>query len=102
MRLTDASLEELSRGVRGEVIRPGDPRYDEGRKVWNAMIDRRPRLIVRCLSTEDVVRAVNFATDHGVPLSVRGGGHSASPGISGSGWGCRAGRAWFPWPSTPP
>lgn len=78
MPLTDASIEELSRGVRGEVIRPGDPRYDEARKVWNAMIDRRPRLIVRCMSTEDVVRAVNFATNHGVPLSVRGGGHSAS------------------------
>jgi FAD/FMN-containing dehydrogenase len=78
MPLTDASIEELSRGVRGEVIRPGDPRYDEARKVWNAMIDRRPQLIVRCLGTEDVVRALNFATDHGVPLSVRGGGHSAS------------------------
>jgi FAD/FMN-containing dehydrogenase len=78
MPLTDASIEELSRGIRGEVIRPGDQRYDEARTVWNAMIDRRPRLIVRCSSTEDAVRAVNFATDHGVPLSVRGGGHSAS------------------------
>lgn len=78
MPLTTASIEELSRGVSGEVIRPGDPRFDEARTVWNAMIDRRPRLIVQCLSTEDVVRAVNFAREYGVPLSVRGGGHSAS------------------------
>jgi FAD/FMN-containing dehydrogenase len=78
MSLTDESIRELSSGLKGEVIRPEDSAYDEARKVWNAMIDRRPRLIVRCAGTEDVVRAVNFAGEQGVPLSVRGGGHSAS------------------------
>lgn len=74
----DKAIDAFSAGWDGEVIRPGDSGYDEARKVWNAMIDRRPRVIVRCRTPEDVVRAVNFARDQGMPISVRGGGHSAS------------------------
>jgi len=58
------------------VIEPGDPTYDEARRIWNAMIDRRPAAIVRCKSEADVVRAVNFARDAGMRLSIRGGGHN--------------------------
>jgi FAD/FMN-containing dehydrogenase len=54
----------------------GDPEYEESRKVWNAMIDRRPGLIARCTGTVDVVHAVRFARQHGLLLSVRGGGHN--------------------------
>ena len=52
------------------------PAYDEARSVWNAMIDRRPALIVRCLGTADVVACVNAAREHGLPLSIKGGGHN--------------------------
>ena len=71
-----ARIEELKRGVRGQVVLPEDADYETTRRIWNAMIDKHPALIVRCASTADVVRAVNFARDSGLPLAVRGGGHN--------------------------
>jgi hypothetical protein len=62
--------------LRGPVLQPGDPGYDDARAIWNAMIDKRPGLIVRCAGTADVVLAVNFARENGLPLAVRGGGHN--------------------------
>ncbi|MGJ7917957.1 FAD-binding protein [Massilia sp. LXY-6] len=62
--------------LRGPVLQPGEPGYDEARAVWNAMIDRRPALIARCSGTADVMAAVRFARANGLPLAVRGGGHS--------------------------
>jgi FAD/FMN-containing dehydrogenase len=62
--------------MRGTVVAPADAGYDECRKVWNAMIDRRPGLVARCLGVGDVVSCVRFAKEHGVELSVKGGGHS--------------------------
>jgi len=62
--------------LKGEVILPGDATYDEARAIWNAMIDKRPGVIVRCLTTADVVTTVNFARDSGMLLAVRGGGHN--------------------------
>ena len=62
--------------LRGPVLQPGDPGYDDARSIWNAMIDRRPALIVRCAGTADVVAAVNFARENGLPLAVKGGGHN--------------------------
>jgi FAD/FMN-containing dehydrogenase len=59
-------------------IKPGDVRYDEAREVFNGMIDRRPQVIMRCESTDDVVAVVNYARDSGLPLSVYGGGHSVT------------------------
>ena len=64
--------------LRGQVVVAGDPEYDEVRRVWNATVDRRPALIVRCADVADVQRAVAFAVGHDVPIAVRGGGHSVA------------------------
>jgi FAD/FMN-containing dehydrogenase len=64
--------------LRGELILPGDAAYDSARQVWNGMIDRRPALIARCVSTEDVIAAVNFARTHDLLVAVRGGGHQVA------------------------
>jgi FAD binding domain/Berberine and berberine like len=65
-------------GFKGEQLRPGDAGYDEARAVWNGLFDRRPTLIARCSSTEDVVAAVNHGREHGLEIAVRSGGHSAA------------------------
>jgi FAD/FMN-containing dehydrogenase len=78
MALETAALDELRKGVRGPVVLPGDADYDEIRKVWNGMIDRRPPVIVRATGNADVITAVRFAAENGLPVSVRGGGHSAA------------------------
>ncbi|MGW3412263.1 FAD-binding oxidoreductase [Streptomyces sp. NPDC000888] len=69
-----AAQQELT-GFKGQLIGPDDSGYDEARSVYNAMIDRRPALVARCTSAEDVSHVVGFARDHGLPLAVRGGGH---------------------------
>lgn len=69
-----AAHQELT-GFKGQLIGPDDSGYDEARSVYNAMIDRRPALVARCTSAEDVSHVVGFARDHGLPLAVRGGGH---------------------------
>ena len=71
-----ARIDDLKRDFQGQVILPQDDDYEGARKIWNAMIDKRPAVIARCLHTADVVRAVNFAMDTGIPLAVRGGGHN--------------------------
>jgi FAD/FMN-containing dehydrogenase len=68
----------LRDGFSGEVLTPAQPGYDEARRVFNAMIDRRPAVIGRCTSTADVVAAVNVAREHGLVVAVRCGGHSVS------------------------
>ena len=77
-QLDETVVGPLQEDLRGDLIRPEDRRYDEARAVWNGMIDRRPALIVRCAGTADVVAAVNFAREHGLLLSVRGGGHNVA------------------------
>jgi FAD/FMN-containing dehydrogenase len=70
--------EALRAGLSGDVILPGDPGYDDARKVFNSMIDRRPAVIARCASTDDVVAAVRFGADNDLPIAVRSGGHSVA------------------------
>ncbi|HEX6749137.1 MAG TPA: FAD-binding oxidoreductase [Longimicrobium sp.] len=72
----EVAIAELRAAIRGEIVLPGDTGYDEARAVWNAMIDRRPAVIVRCRGAADVRRAVRFARGSGLPLAVRGGGHN--------------------------
>src|SRR5688572_29174201 len=72
----EAVVKDLKGRVRGPILRPEDPGFDEARSVWNAMIDRRPALIVRCLGTADVIAGVNAARERGLPLSIKGGGHN--------------------------
>ena len=69
---------ELGSGLRGEVVFPGEPGYDTARTVFNGMIDRRPLAVVRPVDATEVVRCIGFARRHGLPLSVRGGGHSVA------------------------
>jgi len=62
--LKATKIEELKDNFRGEVLLPSGDAYESARKIWNAMIDKRPALIVRCATVSDVVRAVNFARDN--------------------------------------
>jgi FAD/FMN-containing dehydrogenase len=71
-------LDTLVPMLRGRVIEPTDAAYDAARRVYNAMIDRRPRLIVRCADVSDVIQCINFARDSGLPLAIRAGGHSVA------------------------
>jgi len=74
--LAAESIAEFKTNLRGRVIEPHDPDYDEVRKVYNAMIDKKPRLIARCADVADVMQAVNFARNHDVLLAIRSGGHN--------------------------
>lgn len=73
-----AIVESLRARLRGSLICPGDPDYDDARRLWNGMIDRRPAMIARCTGVADVQAAVEFARTHGSPVSVRGGGHNVA------------------------
>ena len=75
-RVEEAAVGRFRAELRGQVLRPGDHAYDEARKVWNGMFDRRPALIARCAGVADVMSAVSFARAHDLPAAVRGGGHS--------------------------
>ena len=71
------ALAEFKLSLAGELIQPGEKGYDEARQVYNGMIDRRPRLIVRCADAADVLAAVNFGRENRMLIAVRGGGHNA-------------------------
>ncbi len=73
-----STLRALDRDLDGDVVSPGHPDYASARKLWNAMIDRRPAVIVRCLSDSDVATSIRFATEEGLTLAVRGGGHNVA------------------------
>ena len=69
---------DLAAAVRGSLILPGEPEYDQARAVYNGMIDKHPAAIARCRDAADVITCVRFAREHGVEIAVRGGGHSAA------------------------
>jgi len=75
-QLSAEALQAFKAGFRGAVLDAASPEYEATRQVWNAMIDRRPALIVRCTGTTDVVQAMRFARQHRLLMSVRGGGHN--------------------------
>ena len=75
--VTTPPYEELSTSLRGALIVPGDPAYDQARAVYNAMIDKRPGAIARCRDVADVMTCVNFGREHGIEIAIRGGGHNA-------------------------
>jgi FAD/FMN-containing dehydrogenase len=72
-----AAIDKLKSRLRGELVQPSDPGYEDARKVHNGMIDRYPRLIARCRDTADVIAAVTFGRDNNLTIAVRGGGHNA-------------------------
>jgi FAD/FMN-containing dehydrogenase len=74
--LDTSTVDALDADFLGELVRPGDPAYDDTRKIWNGHIDRRPALIARCRGVADVIAAVRFAREHDLLTAVRGGGHA--------------------------
>ena len=76
--IRDTAFEDLRSSLRGEVLLPLDTGYDGARQIFNAMIDHRPALIARCAGAADVVSCVEFASAHGLEVSIRGGGHNVS------------------------
>ena len=76
--LSDEMIDAFREQFRGEMLTPGDAGYDDSRRLWNGMHDRKPSLIARCTGTADVVAAVNLARENDLLLSVRGGGHNVA------------------------
>ena len=76
--LDEETVQAFVASVRGPVLRPGDAGYDDARTIWNALIDRRPALIVQCTGAADVVDAVNFAREQNLLLSIKAGGHNVA------------------------
>src|SRR5262249_20273316 len=76
--LDESTIQGIRGRFEGELLEPGDDGYDEARSIFNGMIDRRPRLIVRCTGTADVAAGVLLARETGLPLSVKGGGHGVN------------------------
>jgi FAD/FMN-containing dehydrogenase len=78
--IDETAIQELAAALRGRLVRPADPDYDDVRTLYNAMIDKRPALIAQCVDVADVITAVGFARDHQMLVAIRGGGHNG-PGL---------------------
>ncbi|MES2354651.1 MAG: FAD-binding oxidoreductase [Pseudomonadota bacterium] len=74
--VSNETIEKLASQMRGEVITPSDSQYDNARAIWNAMIDRRPAVIVRCKGVADITRSISFAREQNLLLAIRGGAHN--------------------------
>ena len=81
IRVDENELREFEGSLGGQLTRPPDATYDDQRKIWNGSIDRRPALIARCTGVADVIAAMRFAREQGLPVALRSGGHSY-PGLS--------------------
>ncbi|MCW3110251.1 MAG: FAD-binding oxidoreductase [Segetibacter sp.] len=76
--LIEQSITQFQASLRGKLIQPNDPDYDNARKVYNGMFDKRPSMIVKCVDVADVIASVNFARDNNILLAIKGGGHNAA------------------------
>src|SRR5689334_13646908 len=76
--LPDSAIDDLSARMRGALLRPGEPGFDEARVLWNAMIDRYPALIAQCAGVADVLDALALARDNDLTVAVRAGGHNVA------------------------
>jgi len=74
------AITTFAQSLRGTMTQPGDAAYEEARKLYNGMIDKRPRIIARCAGVADVIAAVNFGREQGLLIAIRGGGHNG-PGL---------------------
>src|SRR5687767_7821650 len=73
----EIAIQEFSATLRGSFVQPQDKEYEEARKVYNGMIDKRPRMIARCVDVVDVIACVNFGRENNLCVAIRGGGHNA-------------------------
>jgi hypothetical protein len=76
--LEEAVIDGFKATLQGPLFRPGEAGYDDARKIWNGMIDRRPALIARCRGVADIINSVNFARTHELLVAVRGSGHNVA------------------------
>jgi FAD/FMN-containing dehydrogenase len=74
--LASGELDRFAATLRGDLVPRGTPAFEDARRIWNRMVERRPALIARCRSAGDVLRAIRFAREHDLLISVRGGGHN--------------------------
>lgn len=78
MKNANEPFEQLKSKIQGQVILPANKEYDEARKIWNGMFDKKPAIIVKCKTTEDVVQSVQFGVQNKLLISVKGGGHNSA------------------------
>jgi hypothetical protein len=76
--LSTSAVEAFRARLRGQVLTPDEPGYDDARRVWNAMVDKRPALIARCQDADDIAAALRFGREQGLLISIRGGGHNVA------------------------
>jgi FAD/FMN-containing dehydrogenase len=76
--LDRAAVDRYRSALRGSSLTPGEPGYDDARRVWNGYVDKRPAIIAQCAGVDDVIRTVNFAREHDILLAIRGGGHNVA------------------------
>jgi FAD/FMN-containing dehydrogenase len=76
IKISKEKIKNFNSKIKGQIVLPNDSTYDELRKIWNAMIDRRPALIVQCGEADDVPHAISFARENGLEISIRGAGHN--------------------------
>jgi hypothetical protein len=76
LQLDRTDLDALRANMRGKLLLPGDSGYDDARTIWNGMIDRRPAVVARCIGAADVMACVAFASERGIHLCIKGGGHN--------------------------
>ncbi|WP_321515754.1 FAD-binding oxidoreductase [Marinifilum fragile] len=78
MKISDSQKKELQNAIKGEVLIPGNDKYEESRQLWNAMFDKKPAIIIRCRNKKDIAHAVNFGRDNNLLIAVKSGGHNSA------------------------